>query len=103
MTIRWVRCVSRSCRRVTWKLLAREAARKASVLQTQISAGRFFGWLLILAGLAGMGYFFFVFNVAVAGAEGAVVNLGLLNTRLVGAIISGFCFLARVLCVVRST
>jgi hypothetical protein len=72
------------------EVLAREAARKASVLQTQISAARFFGGLLILGGLAGMGYFFFAFNVGAPGTD--VVNLGLMNTRMVGAIISGFVF-----------
>lgn len=49
----------------------------------------FIGALLIVAGVVGIWYFGFQFNVGVSGPDGSsVVNMGLANDRLIGVIVS---------------
>jgi hypothetical protein len=70
-----------------------EAEKKAMhpVLTREVSWRALIGWVLVLGGLGGMGFFLLAFDVSAPGGE--VVNLGLMNTRLVGVLVSGFCFL----------
>lgn len=88
------------------KTLARQAEMNDSASQARGNASGL-GRLMLLAGLVGMAYFLFLFDVSWQSpgdwfevsrkpSEERIVNLGRLNDRQVGAMVSGFVFLAGV-------